>query len=325
LTAAWPLLALLLAPTAAAEAPAARDEYLDLIARARDGDVRGALARLLEWTPEETAAARPECIGDCLRASLLLHTEAQFIQRFLGHKEQGKAHIGAAENARRRIPKGDFDRRWLLAMGYRHQEWAMLGRARGLFEEALRDYPNDAEALLALGSLHEQLASLPAPDNRTVYRHGELMDARRWYEKALAEDPGYAEARLRVGRVDQMLGQIEQARRELGSLVAAEPPPAVAGYAHLFLGRMAEQGSQPEVAIDHYRHAVAANRSLQAAYLSLSLALHAAGRAQEAAEVTLEGLRGTQTADIDGWYGYHCRDLHGYRLTMDRLWAELRP
>ena len=110
MTAAWPLLALLLAPpTPPTQAPAARDEYLDLIARARSGDVRGALVPLLEWTPEETAAARPECIGDCLRASLLLHTEAQFIQRFLGHKEQGKAHIGAAENARRRIPKGQSD------------------------------------------------------------------------------------------------------------------------------------------------------------------------------------------------------------------------
>jgi len=325
LTAAWPLLALLLAPPAAAPAPAAREEYLDLIARARSGDVRGALARLLEWTPEETAAARPECIGNCLRVSLLLHTEAQFIQRFLGHKEQGKAHIRATENARRRIPKGDFDRRWLLAMGYRHQEWAMLGRARGLFEEALRDYPNDAEALLALGSLHEQLASLPAPDNRTVYRTGELTDARRHYERALAQQPGYAEAKLRLARVAQMLGQIEQAQRELGSLLAAEPPPAVAGYAHLFLGRIAEQGSHPELAIDHYRRAVSADGALQAAYLSLSLALHGMGRTQEAAEVVLDGLRGTETADIDGWYGYHCRDLHGYRLTMDRLWAELLP
>ena len=314
--------AVLLTPPSAPSPAVAGEAFAALVARARDGDIRGAVADMLDWTPsaiEQTLAA--SCEDECPRASTLLHTEAAFLNVFLGRKDHERAHLRAAGH--HSPSRGEFDRRWRLAMAYGRQEVAQFGDAWRLFHGVLDDYPNDPDALVALGAWHEQSGTLD-PQGRSVNRASDLSAAEKYYQRALARRPDLAEARLRVARVARQMGQLDEAHRGLTALLAEEIPIAVRAYAHLFLGEIEERQSRADRAVEHYRLAVSALPSLQPAYLSLSLALYETGRVQEASQAAREGLAGTVNGEIDGWYGYHCRDLHGYRMAMDALWAELR-
>ena len=224
----------------------------------------------------------------------------------------------------------EFDRRWRLAVGYRYQEWAAHREAGVAFDELLKRYPDDPEALVARGSLHEYMAavpSIPEPSRPTpmtvaLWTLRQWHEAARLYRKALDLRADYDEAHLRLGRVAASLGQMDEARRELSRVATTSRRRALVAWAHLFLGQVEERSSDPEAALRSYHAALLANPRLQPAQLSLTATLQRLGRSDEALAVLQQGLQLTRDGDLNGWFGYHTRALHAYAVVMDSLWGD---
>jgi tetratricopeptide (TPR) repeat protein len=322
-------------------ADAPRPEYAPLVTRARNGDIDGAVGDLLRWRDGDLAAAAAElrpgrsCSLRCVRAVVLLHTEAAFAERHLGLPESERRHLDAARSILERVKdQGDpyFERRWELAIGYSNQAWSDTSRALEIYSQVLARYPKDAEALLALGALREQLAAFPTQRqtmgnppgllDRSSTTEWQLDEAFRCYDRALAASPDLPEARLRRGRIEALRGRGEAARSDLLWVLSRPVGPEMRALAELFLGDAEERERRLPDAIVHYRAALDLDPLLQPAQLALSHALHHAGRDADAVDALLTGLSATRDG-AHGWYAYHTGALHGYRLAMDRLWKEV--
>jgi tetratricopeptide (TPR) repeat protein len=314
------LLAALHAAPAASVTPS--DELRALVTRARGGDVRGAVAAFLPWPPERLVAAAESTTleGADRRAAVLLYTELSSLQMFVADKKVRKVGRDLALRLATRLDDPAFERRRALALGYWHQQWGHLEDARGYFKE----HEDDAEALVAQGAVYEQIDTMGRGWGRFGDTRQPLESAAAFYERALEARPDYDEAYLRLARVRQRQRRTEIARQTFTDLLSRRPRPDIAGYAHLFLGEMAQKEGRLEAALEHYRLAVTADPRLQPAHLSLSQALHQAGRVKESAQAMLAGLRATADTGVHGWYGYFAVALHGYRRTMDALWSEVR-
>ena len=319
--------------------PAEVIDYRGLVALARQHDPQAALQGLLKLATLQTAedaqalAAEPMCEHGCLQAAILLHTEARFVSRYGVKRDAELTHVRAAEilvQALRMRSEGagqddfrDFERRWRIAIAHGCREWVGDHAAVAVYRDVLRRFPADPEALIGLGAVFEQTAAAPAFVGGPPVLDGSWKNAARCYEQALTAEPRRVDARLRLGHVEMKQGRFEAARRELQPLVSADSvaSPVVQAFAHLFLGEIDSRQSRPDKAIEEYRAALAAEPRLQTASLALAHALLHAGRIPEAAAVQLEALRSTHGKAVIGWEGYHTDLLHGFRASMDALWA----
>ena len=308
-------------------------DYKALIASARRKEPHRALEALRTWPPPdvmraaEELRADPDCVPACWQAAVLLHTESLLFERHAGAKASEKAHKRAIETLLARADARDssFPRRWEIALGYRHQQWARPLEALQTFQEVLKRYPDDPETLTAVGAVHEFLAHMPTQEWQ---RHGqpasydfrswELSEATRHYERALSFDPEAAETRLRLGRVHVVAGRLEEGRRELLHVTERPMPPRLHAYARLFLGDAAERESRLDEAIAQYRAALQADPRLQAAHFALAHALETSGRRDEASQALIAGLRATREG-ARAWINSH----HGHAAAAERLWAEV--
>jgi tetratricopeptide (TPR) repeat protein len=319
--------------------PAGVTEYRGLVALARQQGPQAAIAGLLNLSTQQTAddaealATEPTCAHRCLQAAILLHTEARLVSRYGAKRDAESTHVRAAEilveALRTRSDVGgwddfrDFERRWRIAIAHGFREWVGDHAAVAVYEDVLRRFPADPEALIGLGAVFEQTASAPAFAGTPALFDGTWRNAARCYEQALTAEPRRVDARLRLGHVEVKQGRFEAARRRLQPLVSADSAasPVVQAFAHLFLGEIESHQSRPDKAIEEYRAALAAEPRLQTASLALANALLHAGRIPEAAAVQLEALRGARGKAVIGWEAYHTNLLHGYRAWMDALWA----
>ena len=325
---------------AAVEPQAAEvSEYRELVALARQHDPQAAIAGLLKLSTQQTdedaqaLATEPMCAHRCLQAAILLHTEARFVSRYGVKRDAEFTHVRAAEilvaALRTRSDGGgqddfrDFERRLRIAVAHGSREWVGDHAAVALYEDVLRRFPADPEALIGLGAVFEQTASAPAFSGTPAVFDGTWSNAARCYERALTAEPRRVDARLRLGHVEMKQGRFEAARRELQPLVSADSvaSPVVQAFAHLFLGEIESHQSRPDKAIEEYRAALAAEPRLQTASLALANALLHTGRIPEAAAAQLGGLHSTRGKTVIGWEAYHTNLLHGYRASMDALWA----
>jgi tetratricopeptide (TPR) repeat protein len=319
--------------------PADVTEYRGLVDLARQHGPQATLQGLLKLPAQQTEedaealAAEPMCAHRCLQAAILLHTEARFVSRYGVKRDAELTHVRAAEilvEALRMRSEGggrdgfrDFERRWRIAVAHGSREWVGDRAAVAIYEDVLRRFPADPEALIGLGAVFEQTAAAPAFVGIAPVFDGTWKNAARCYEQALTAEPRRVDARLRLGHVEMKQGRFEAARRELQPLVSADSAasPVVQAFAHLFLGEIESHQSRPDEAIEEYRAALAAEPRLQTASLALAHALLHAGRVPEAAAAQLEALRGARGKAVIGWEAYHTNLLHGYRASMDALWA----
>jgi tetratricopeptide (TPR) repeat protein len=327
-------LALAVAITLGADPPG----YDSVVSRARRGDVTGAVMDLVAWSPKEVDAAMaalrrdPGSTAGCLRSAVLLHTEAAFVEAHLNHQAAEERHLDWARSVLELLKRrgdGELEWSWELAVGYGHQEWNQAPRALESYGRVLRRSPDNADALLALGALREQLAAIPAqramgirlslPDFEST-TEWQLGEALQYYDRALAIHPDLAEARLRRGRVQVLRGLLDVARSDLSWVLSHEATQEVRAHAELFMGDVEERQGRLEEAIAHYRTALGLDPVLQPAQIALSHALQSAGHEKEAAEGLLAWLRATRRHEVRSWYAYHTNVLHGYRQTMDQLW-----
>jgi tetratricopeptide (TPR) repeat protein len=304
------------------------DRYLDLIGRYRAGDFK--------WTVEELVATRIETVDSLserllrlgdertksslqrvsdqdLQAAVLLHTQAAVARANERDTIVQEAHWKAAFSLNRHVGEKDFRRQWLIALGYFHQARLEEKPAVEALETALKEFPEDSEIRLALGTVYEALGTftalhpsdiLPPPpytaaQERDIWKQRfsekrgrrHLERARGYYREALASNPEFVEAHLRLGRVLHQLGQDEEALRQFGWVIENANEINYVGLSHLFAGRLQEHDGDNKGAIEHYRAAVALMQSWQLARLALSHALDRAGARVASLEVLERALR----------------------------------
>ncbi len=265
----------------------------------------------------------------CIQAASMMHTE--FGMNVFDEGQYGFAefHFDIANQLITLILDGDrhdrFFRNWLLALGYYLQGVMFLHdsehashsfvMAQEYYDEAVRQFGDDAESLLSAGTLYETSGSL-----RTDKKH--LEKAEELYARAVTADPAVAEAQLRYGRILEKLEKYSEVEAPIAKAIALDESTHITYIAHLIEGRVAERGGRVEEAILHYETAVELIPRWQVAYVSLSHALHVSGRRTESAEVlaTSLRLRPETASDYDGWWIYEL----GRTGRFDRHWTSMR-
>jgi tetratricopeptide (TPR) repeat protein len=146
-------------------------------------------------------------------------------------------------------------------------------------------------------------------------------EARRAYEEALAADMDQAAVRVRLGRVLWRLGEREEAAAALaGAIDDARDAPRIRYLAHLFLGRVQEDGGRLDEAESSYRRALELDPQAQAAGIALAHVLRLAGDEQAAREVAV---RTVSYAGRRGGLDFFWEYLTG-SVTPEKLLGDLR-
>ena len=288
-------------------------------------------ARPLQLEVEALRDAGPDATAAFpLRAAVMLHTDA-------AARARGGVPLDESETRCRRglhdelaaelvplLTRTDlgrsFARRWFLAATLDAHGRFCFTEARSRAQAGLRLFPDDAELLLASGTIDEVEGSLPGwaqAQPEASQRSRQLRDALAVQSERLAylqrargplqraAGAGLDEARLRLGRVEWALGHEEAARAALEETLRRGPDPSVLYLAHLFLGRVHEQAERLEDAEREYRAALAAFPSSQAAAVALSWVLQLAGDAAAAPEVLEAAVAAAARRHApDPWWDY---------------------
>jgi tetratricopeptide (TPR) repeat protein len=153
-----------------------------------------------------------------------------------------------------------------------------FARANKLVRVGEKEFGEDADFLLAAGTLGEAEARSPNPSGEPA------VHAERDFRRTLTIDPMRVEARLRLGRLLQLRhdrpAALEELERSLADARSARHEFA-AYMAELFLGQLHEEAGRPDAARACYEAAIAGYPSAQQAYLALGHLLVASGRVDE--------------------------------------------
>lgn len=151
---------------------------------------------------------------------------------------------------------------------------------------------------------------------QTHYRRAESL-----LRRALAADPEIVEASLRLGRVLTRRQRNEEALPHLRKAIANATDPAIAYYAHLFMGDATQALGQLDEARRQYEKAIAIFQDSQAARLALGFVLRSLGD-RAAARAAIDPALDTSPRgpDDDPWWEYYDGDAG----QVERLLEELR-
>ena len=267
---------------------------------------------------------------DQLRAAVMLHTDREAYERLQAPVVESVRECGIMKHggyARSLVgllavqtdASRDFARRWLTAMALSSQWDLCLDDVQRWTHEGLKWFPKDAQMRLIQGTAGETSAALTPPPalytnpnsrsdglNALARRRQELSEARRDLEAALALAPDLHEARLRLGRVLWRMEKPQEARDTLLPLLDSGAEPWILYLAHLFLGRVHEDGGDLAAATERYRAALAIDPTAQAAAVALSEASLAAGEGDEARDLIGQAVRHAPRGQPrDAYMSYH--------------------
>ncbi len=320
----------------------AASDYADLIEEYIRGNYGHAADALRNRHEVDRSLLPPR--DRCRQAAAMAHTEAAI--RLTGEIEFTLA-ARQIELSRQWIhemkvtPERErFRRDWLLALAtFHHRSIFSFDPSRGLgrveeaggprawlfseaqrfYDEAVDVFENDAEILLSAGAFYEWSGSL-STDKRT------LRKAEKLYARARAADPDYTEAQLRYGRALEKRGRYDEARVPLAAVDANVASTYQAYMAKLILGRVEHEAGNVAAAIELYRDATELLPEWQVAYLSLSHALHVAGRRDESREVLAGAIRreAKSVEVFQGWWVYERGSADYFEDIWDRMRAELK-
>lgn len=349
-TAALGLVLLLWPGHGSAQEPASWRRYSALVERYAGGDRAGAVEALGRWSVSKLRIEVTR-LGDWqralprfpLRAALMLHSDSAWHGRSPAAPVPESPHADFARQIaallRARPDDSAFARRWYLAMTLKAQAGDFWGDARRWVREGLSSFPNDAELLLAAGSLEEtlvtaQIVPLPAgeaaPAEETRPGHDpaepkrQLGEVEKMFTAALAADPDLEEARLRLGRVWWRLSKAEAAAAALDGVLERSQDPRLLYLAHLFRGRIDLDAGRLGAAVSSYRAAVALDPDGQAARVALSHALHREGDARASRRAVEDALEARRTQP-DPFWRYPWGQADRAEELLEALRAESRP
>lgn len=323
----WMPLAVLLSLSAIQEEPPrcrARDpsvetqRYLSVVTLYRQGDVERAVERMRELHPSDFGeaigalreAADSRTAERCLEAAALVHTEAALKEKNDLQWSKATVHLDAARKLIASFPSAErrdaFFKDWLLAMAWLHQSFifnvnAIYGftEAQEYFGEALDRFPDDAEILLATGTLFEWAGSLRLGEAAHLERAEEL------YAKSLTIDSESVEANLRYGCVLEKRGKFEDARATLMHVLELPAGDVVLYRAYLILGSLAERRGRLREAREYYEKAIEIRPDWQVAHIALGHCLHRIGARARSKRVLEAMFSLPRTVDAQkGWFRY---------------------
>jgi VWFA-related protein len=257
-----------------------------------------------------------------------------------GHWELARSLL---ENVAPSPEEDDTVRLWYIATSAHGQYYERQTRHE---EQAVEMFPEDAQVLFLAACLHETFAS-PTIQSlaRSIHvsgtRHGieseksELRKAEKLFRRALTAEPALVEARIRLGRVLHLLGQPEDAARELRQAVAtllsgdgsaASPDSRLLLYlAEMFYGAAAEELGQRARAQASYARAAELYPDAPSPRLALSqLALHDNDQAAalDAVQRAMQPPPGGRDRD-DPWWRYHAIQGRDASAWFARLYRSL--
>ncbi len=303
------------------------EDYTHLIHRYRQGDCRDASRSLSRWDKEQIREAVHESRKERLdsgqiKAAALLHTEIVLLKF-----DDSDFHLNHARTWIRELDppdREDFERRWLLMLGYFHMQSFGSGDTTAI-HAARKSFPNDVELHTAFGMLSE--ASGWMERDASAFGIAETQ-----YRIALETEPDHAEALIRLGRVLALTGQAEEAFDYLtrGLEGAPDPPVRLAGLlslgeVHLGRGELAE-------AIQTFRRARALDPTCQTSVMALAMALHKAGDAQGSRRIIRDYLMPESepptspatSGKHDLWWRYLLGNADRYETLLAELREETR-
>jgi tetratricopeptide (TPR) repeat protein len=213
------------------------------------------------------------------------------------------------------------------------QDWAHAG---------LKRFPRDASLLMALAiatetgpffTLGPAPTTLDAPPSvarqrvaAAVALRGEWESARRAFEDVIAVAPDLVEAHLRLGRILWRLGRPEAARASFETVLSRPVEASLRYLAHLFLGRVLEDGRQWSEAEQHYKTALSMQPRSETATVALSHVRFLQGDSESARAILREGLEaGRHRTEFDPWLPYHITQTPDGEAILAELRQAIRP
>ncbi len=292
---------LLLAATAGPQTTAS---YRTAVERYRSGGTDEAVKEVSSWPGEDLHREAREAFRKAGRgvdfpvaAAAMLHTDCARLAAERSDAWTFDVRIGEAaafvQVLQGRANGASFARRWYLAVGYDLMALSATVRARRLFEDGLRRFPEDRDLRLAVGSVAEMEGS-----------RGALARAEGEYRRVLEVDPEVGEAHLRRGRVLGELGRTDEALRELEWVRQRSDDPRLRYLGFLFQGRVEESAGHLEAAVASYRSAAAQDPAGQTGHLALAHALEALGDRAGAADSLAAAAPAASRRHDDGWWVY---------------------
>ena len=270
--------------------------YQELLTEVRGGLFISSGRVLAGFDPDSVERVVGDLIGSGpdareLKTAALLHTEAAGH----GHSE---THLQLARRLLKAIPdaedRGDWIRRWWLALCYSYQVQLAVGPGVAAFEGALEDLPDDrdmkrsfAAALWMFGKQREEPTYLT--------RAGVML------QELLEETPDDPDLRIRFAGVLLDLGRAEDAAFVLDQLgdVRLRSGPRLASL--LIRGEIALGAGEFAAAEAAFAEAVRRSRRSPAAVAGLVAARLSQGNAEGAAEAAGALLARPQTAWEPEW------------------------
>jgi tetratricopeptide (TPR) repeat protein len=340
-----------------------RAEYVEIVRQYARGERAAAVAALGAWSERDLArqlgaadeAARaaercPSCPNSLeslpLKAAVMLHWDRDRAEQPAPEGvEQPRRCPGplaglAGRYARviaRSAPQDEFPRRFFHMVVLSCQWDGCFEEADRWAGEAIEIYPRDADLLLARGSVREEAATIGQFPPGDVLDRGRASPeaaaaglrrewfgrARRDFEDALRVDPKLVLARLRLGRVLWRLGQVDLAREQLQAALATSSTGVHAYLAHLFLGRVQQDGGSLDEAVAEYRLAVELHPGALAAGVALSSGLALQGDAEAARLALRQGMRGAgRRPERDPYWDYLVANAAELRDRREDLYRE---
>ena len=310
-----------------------RDEPIAKLADLDQDELRLFRDRVLRVrdmaAPGPRRTAEPDDL--CLKAASLLETELAMSLAVRSRWEDADSHFEEAWQIsfliEAPLDRLRFQRDWLLAAGLFNHQLIFVNLAEEAFpradrflHNAVRLYPNDAEVLLAAGSLLEWSGSLRWGDPSHRRQAEEL------YSRARRLAPKDPEILLRHGSALEKLGREDEAAVPLLQVLELDAKENLIYRSRMALGGIAERDGRLADAIAHYDAAAKAIPSWQVAHVALGHALHDSGSHERAREVLGRALAmDARTADetLGGWWSYELGIALRFEPILERLRAEV--
>lgn len=351
---------LLLAHLALAARAAAADPqsaYALVVERFADGDRDRAVREVVAFpAPSLAKDARslvaslgalpePNLRNVLVKAGAMLHTHAarglragRDMPASESHMELASLYVLLADRFPADQDLRSFSRRWYLAAALERQQYLETESARAYLDAGLQRFPEDADLLLAKGSLEETLGTwrqlngltagttrltrtVPAPLRTRVEARVHMQQAEELYRRALAAAPRLEEAHLRRGRTLGLLGQTKNAETELDWVLTEGEVAHLRYLAFLFRGRLHEDAGEPEAAAADYRAAATLAPEGQTAHVALGHVLDRLGDLAGSRESLDRAVSRASRllVPVDAWWIYP----YGQLRRLESLLAEL--
>jgi len=263
-----------------------------------------------------------------IRDPARLESQLWLCQRILADIRHLKAAEG--DTGEQRSALLPLVRDWYVVVVSQMQYLGNHPYLRGHISAGLAMFPDDAELLLARGTVAETDADLAFVDRSLadaiytrdfVRKGGDLLRAAvSDYQAALRVQPGLHEATLRLGRVTRLLGNRTRAQALYTNVAEGDAVTRLKFLARLFRGELAELEKDATRAEAEYRAAHALAPAAQSPMLAVSRLCDARGDSGCARDWLRRSFDAASPDRQDPWWGY----LRGQAWLVNERFARLR-